>query len=180
MVNHRFNANEFLLSLLPAMKSKSLYSTYTFSLFLKAVVLKAICIGAIAYLIIHFNENPVVIGVFIALALFLFIISGTEYIIVYPDRFEIKSDALINISKAKTTFSYQEIEGVSGEPAPTAEEIATYIILRSFIRMRSTEARKLYIQLKNGQELICWIDIYSQDLTKAISVINNQLSNKPA
>lgn len=180
MVNHCLNTIEFLLSLLPAMKSKSLYSTYTFSLFLKTVVIKAICIGAIAYLIIHFNENRIVVGIFIALALLLFIISGTEYIIVYPDWFEIKSDALINISKAKTTFSYQEIENVFGEPAPTTQEVAAYIILSLFIKIRNTEGRKLYIKLKNGKELLCWLDIYSQDLSTAISVINNQLSKKPA
>ena len=180
MVNHCLNTIEFLLSLLPAMKSKRIYSTYTFNLFLKTVVIKAICIGAIAYLIIHFNENPVVIGVFIAVALFLFIISGTEYIIVYPDRFEIKSDALINISKAKTTFSYQEIEGVSGEPAPTTEEIITYTLLSPFTRLRKTEGRKLYIQLKNEKEVLLRIDIYSEALSKAITVINNQLSKKRA
>lgn len=180
MVSHCLNSLEFLLFLWPNMKSRSLYSTYTFGIFLKTVVIKAICIGAITYLMIHFNENPVVIGVFIALALFLFIFSGTEYIIVYPDQFEIKSDALINISKAKTTFSYQEIEGVSGEPAPTTEEVATYIILKLFIRMRNTEGRKLYIKLKNGKELLCWLDIYSPDLSKAITVINNQLKEKTA
>jgi hypothetical protein len=166
--------------LLPNMKSKSLYSTYTFSLFLKAVVMKATCIGAIAYLIIHFNENRVVVGIFIALALLLFIISGTEYIVVYPDRFEIKSDALINISKAKRSFAYQEINGVSGEPAPTTEEIITYTLLRPFTRLRKTEGRKLYIQLKNGKEVLFWIDIYSQDLSKAITMINNQLVKKNA
>ena len=181
MANHCLNSLEFLLFLLPNMKkSKSLYSTYTFGAFLKAVIIKAICIGAIAYLIIHFNENRAVVGIFIALAVLLFTISGTEYIVVYPDRFEIKSDALINISKAKTTFSYQETEGVYGEPAPTTGEIITYTLLRPFTRLGKTEGRKLYIQLKNGKEVLFWIDIYSQDLSKAITMINNQLSKKPA
>ena len=162
------------------MKSKSLYSTYTFGAFLNAVIVKAICIGAIAYLIIHFNENPVLIGILTVLALLLFIISGNEYIIVYHDRFEIKSDALINISKVKTTFSYQEIESVSGEPAPTTGEIIPYTLLRPFTRLGKTEGRKLYIQLKNGKEVLFRIDIYSQGLSKAITVINNQLSKKPA
>jgi hypothetical protein len=121
-----------------------------------------------------------VVGIFIALALLLFCTAGTEYIIVYPDRFEIKSDALINISKVKSSFTYQEIEGVSGEPAPTTGEIITYTLLRPFTRLRKTEGRKLYIQLKNGKEVLFWIDIYSQDLTKSISVINNQLSKKNA
>jgi hypothetical protein len=157
------------------MKAKSLYSTYTFGIFLKALVIKALCIGAIAYLIIHFNENPVLIGIFIALTLLFFSISGTEYIIVYPDRFEIKSDALIYLSKVKSSFSYQEIEGVSGEPAPTTQEIITYILLRPFTRLRKTEGRKLYIQLKNGKELLYWIDIYSQELSKVITIINDQI-----
>jgi hypothetical protein len=158
------------------MKSKSLYSTYTFSFFLRALVIKAICIGGIAYLIIHFDENPLLIGILITLALIFFSISGTEYLVVYTDHFEIKSDALINVSKAKTTFSYQEIEGVSGEPSPTTEEVITYTLLRPFTRLRKTEGRKLYIQLKNEKEVLFWIDIYSQDLLNAITVINSQLS----
>ena len=165
------------------MKSKSLYSTYNPGIFIKGVVLKAACIGAIVYLIIHFKENPVLIGIFITLVLIFFCISGTEYIVVYTDRFEIKSDALreiSKISKVKISFSYQEIEGVSGAPAPKTEEVVTYALLKTFTRLRNTEGRKLYIQLKSGQELIYWIDIYSHDLTKAISVINSQLSKKPA
>ena len=162
------------------MKSKSLYSTYTFGIFTKAVVIKAICVGAIAYLIIHFNENRIVVGIFIALALLLFSVSGTGYIIVYPDRFEIKSGALINTSKVKRSFTYQEIEVVSGEPATSAQEVVTYALLKPFIKLRNTEGRKLYIKLKNGKEVLFWIDIYSQDLTKSISVINNQLSKQNA
>jgi hypothetical protein len=148
MVHHCLNVIEFLLLLLPSMKSKSLYSTYNFGIFLKAVVLKAICIGVIVYLIIHFNENPVLIGILIAMALIFFCISGTEYIVVYTDHFEIKSDALINVSKAKTTFSYQEIKGVSGEPAPTTEEIITYALLRPFTRLRKTAAENCIYNLK--------------------------------
>jgi hypothetical protein len=157
------------------MKSKPLYSTYSFSNFARSLALKIICIAAIIYLIIHFNENRVVIGVCIAFALLLLVASGTDYILIYPDHFEIRSDALINISRDKKSFNYREVALITGEPKPTASEAVAYILLRPFIKSGNTNSRKLFVQLKNGQELQYDLDISSQELLKVITMINSRL-----
>ena len=139
-----------------------------------------ILLSVILYLSYHYTENPIVIGVLIGITVLFFLMYGTEYISVYEDRFEVKTDSLVHLFNKRNVYHYKDIREITGEPRSTTQEIVAYAVFRIFLRQRDGHMHILYVTDRNGSTKKLLLSIHLADLEKATIVIREQLKNYKA
>jgi hypothetical protein len=95
--------------------SKPVYTAHSARLWFKEFIGRAACLIGIGAAIYHFNENPVVISIFIAVVLFLLLTTGPETIVIYSDRFVIQTDAPLGKLWWTRTYSFEGVKKFSSD-----------------------------------------------------------------
>jgi hypothetical protein len=95
--------------------SKPVYKTRSPRQWFEEVIGRAACLIGMGAAIYNFNENPVVISIFIAVLLFVLLCTGSQTIMVYPDRFVIQDDAPLRRFWFTQTYNFVNVKGFTSE-----------------------------------------------------------------
>jgi hypothetical protein len=90
--------------------SKPVYKTRSARQWFEEVTGRAACLIGMGVAIYNFNENPVVISIFIAVLLFVLLFTGPKIILIYPDRFVIQYDAPLRRFWWTSTYSFEGVK----------------------------------------------------------------------
>ena len=143
-------------------------------------------VAAMVYMALHFNENPVVIGVLEVLCLTFFLIVGEDHVILFKDRLTIKTNSILSWfqSTALRTYYINEIQSADlpqPEELPDAIDYILIKLLFTFIpagnRYR-TNNTIFFIKLKNGETVEIHSDISKRQAIRMVNEINYLLSQK--
>ena len=130
---------------------------------------------AIVSALFHFDENPVVITIFVCIAVTILLFVGNEKIIVYPDRFIYCHGSLMGLFDKKLAYYFKDIKEI------TFEGIYSWGLDNLTDRLPlhvPDPTNKLYILMKSGKEKEINSRIYKNDLREAVQHIIIQLNRK--
>ena len=160
------------------MKSKLLFTTASLYYFLRLAIFRIVLIGVSMYLLFHFKENSILIGVLLLIALSFFLFAGQDVIEVYEDRFLYRSTSLLKRLTRNREFIISELAVISydGSAKPKVEEGVAFVLLQFFVNNKINRFPIIYIEFKGGRLEKIDTDIYREDIAKAVSVISKQIS----
>ena len=163
--------------------NKIIYKATSSYYFLGSLIARAGCIMGIAYLLFHYNENPVVIIIAVIICFFAFIIIGNDEITVYADKIVQKDTSIIGfLLKSKGTEHYiKDIQTASlkkgdGE-SPGIFGVGVIMALVAFLPKQPVRdnQREIFLDLKNGETVTILTDLGYSKIDKIVQAINSLL-----
>jgi hypothetical protein len=124
---------------------------YRFNFFngqFSAWIWRLVCLVAIGFVGMHFEENPTVVSVVILFFAVVFCIISYEDILVFEDRFEYHDFSLFNRKSKMKVFLFSEIKVVKCRGLGDLGTVAVAFILRAALRSRSSERRSTLIDIE--------------------------------
>lgn len=165
------------------MKPKLIYHASSFSEFIWSLLLRLACVFAIAYLLMHFEENRVVISVLIGVCLLFIFILGDDQIFVYSDRVVHSTNSLASIlfkTKGKS-YEIREIEKAYLKPKPeekmpNALEIGVIVLLVAILpkrRKSHSTTNPIFFDTKAGKRWQINTDLSEYEMKKVVETVNH-------
>ena len=134
-------------------------------------IFQAFCIGLAVYSGFHFEENPVVVSVFIILMLFIFLIVDNTTVFVYADRIEFHDiNFWLPFKKWKRAFYYNEIAAIETDLKFKLSDQIHDDFNPSVYRI--SEMNKITFKFKNGEQKIVSTKLIKSELVKALKHVD--------
>jgi len=146
--------------------------------FFLSMLYRLICLAAILFLWVHYEENPSVIIVASLVCFLLFLLIGSDEIVVYPDKIIEKSTSIVSLFSKGKAYDISEIRSayLLKEAASTADEaaIASFFkfIMPKMRHYKRNSPNIINLELKNGKiiQLSSTLEEYKmEELVKAIN-----------
>lgn len=152
----------------------------------RSLIMRVFFLALIIYMGVHYDENPVVISILIIASLYIFLIVGSDEIIIDDNQFVQKETALIGyiIGSKKIIHEINTIKTASlpEKPKTSFSEVGLVLFLTALFpqRTRANRQQQFHLNLRNGKTETISTDLSRNKILETIQIINSRTKNRTA
>lgn len=157
--------------------SKSLYRGFSYSNFIWYLLLRIAVLVGVGSGLLHFDENPVVISIFLLICVLLFLFLGDDQIDVYSDRVVHYNNSLAHLLSLDkpTVYSIKDIRKASlpDTSVGVTGTVVALLLAAVLPKQSGQNSYPIFLELKNGKTVRVQTYLRAHHMKKVVELVNS-------